>query len=166
MKKVATFCSSFQYSNAILYYSTFHSSEQYIPTLNGTHGSNFFDPDYKMLHVLLRGSTPVQINTASVLFISFNLPAMTEKEFFGDQLVNNLALFLKVPPSMIRITKIVREGGGARRRRSATGLTVEVEIKQPPTNQMSANSTSGEQPPQQLPVGEDKKIGFAHSHCS
>ncbi|XP_053468790.1 PKHD1 like 1, tandem duplicate 1 [Ictalurus furcatus] len=116
--------------------------EQYIPTLNGTHGSNFFDPDYKMLHVLLRGSTPVQITTASVLFISFNLPAMTEEEFFGDQLVNNLALFLKVPPSMIRITKIVREGGGARRRRSATGLTVEVEIKQPPTNQMSANSTS------------------------
>ncbi|KAF4073782.1 hypothetical protein AMELA_G00247290 [Ameiurus melas] len=116
--------------------------EQYIPTLNGTHGSNFFDPDYKMLHVLLRGSTPVQISMASVLFVSFNLPAMTEEEFFGDQLVNNLALFLKVPPSMIRITKIVREGGGARRRRSATGLTVEVEIKQPPTNQMSANSTS------------------------
>ncbi|KAK2836335.1 hypothetical protein Q7C36_014204 [Tachysurus vachellii] len=115
---------------------------QYIPALNGTHGSNFFDPDYKMMHILLRGSTPVQISTSPVLFISFNLPAMTEEEFFGDQLVNNLALFLKVPPSMIRITNIVREGSGAKRRRRATGLTVEVEIKQPPSNQTSANSTS------------------------
>lgn len=70
---------------------------------------------------------------------------MTEDEFFGDQLVNNLAVFLKVPPGMIRITNIVRENSGARRRRRATGLTVEVEIKQPPTNQMSANSTNGEQ---------------------
>ncbi|MCJ8746157.1 hypothetical protein PDJAM_G00138700 [Pangasius djambal] len=115
---------------------------QYVPTLSGTHGSNFFDPDYKMMHVLLRGSTPVQISMSPVLFISFNLPAMTEEEFFGDQLVNNLAVFLKVPPSMIRITNIVREGSGAQRRRRATGLTVEVEIKQPPTNQTSTNSTS------------------------
>lgn len=128
------------------YFSILHSSGQYIPALNGTHGSNFFDPDYKMMHILLRGSTPVQISTSPVLFISFNLPAMTEEEFFGDQLVNNLALFLKVPPSMIRITNIVRESSGAKRRRRATGLTVEVEIKQPPSNQTSANSTSGEQP--------------------
>ncbi|KAG7317211.1 hypothetical protein KOW79_019509 [Hemibagrus wyckioides] len=115
---------------------------QYVPALNGTHGSNFFDPDYKMMHVLLRGSTPVQISTSPLLFISFNLPAMTEEEFFGDQLVRNLALFLKVPSNMIRITNIVREDSVARRRRRATGLTVEVEIKQPPSNQTSANSTS------------------------
>lgn len=126
------------------YFTTVCSSGQYVPTLNGTHGSNFFDPDYKMMHVLLRGSTPVQISTSPVLFISFNLPAMTEDEFFGDQLVNNLAVFLKVPPSMIRITNIVREDSGARRQRRTTGITVEVEIKQPPNNQTSANSTSGE----------------------
>ncbi|XP_053349466.1 PKHD1 like 1, tandem duplicate 1 [Clarias gariepinus] len=115
---------------------------QYVPTLNGTSGSNFFDPDYKMMHVLLRGSTPVQISTSPLLFISFNLPAMTEEQFFGDQLVNNLAVFLKISPGMIRITKILRENSGARRRRSATGLTVQVEIKQPPTNQTGTNSTS------------------------
>ncbi|TSK31508.1 Fibrocystin-L [Bagarius yarrelli] len=114
-------------------------SGQYIPALNGMHGSNFFDPDYKMMHVLLRGSTPVQIRMSPVLFLSFNLPALTEEEFFGDQLVNNLALFLKVPPSMIRITNIVREDSMAR---SSGGLTVEVEIKEPPTNQMSSNGTS------------------------
>ncbi|XP_062842250.1 fibrocystin-L-like [Trichomycterus rosablanca] len=115
---------------------------QYVPTLNSTHGSNFFDPEYKMLHVLLRGSDHVQIRTTPVLFISFNLPAMTVEEFFGDKLVTNLAMFLKVPASMIRITKIVREDSGAKRRKRSAGLTVEVEIKQPPTNQTSNNSTN------------------------
>ncbi|KAI5091821.1 fibrocystin-L precursor, partial [Silurus meridionalis] len=115
---------------------------QYVPTLSGTAGSNFFDPDYKMMHVLLQGSTPVQIITSPLLFISFNLPAMTEEEFFGDQLINNLAIFLKIPAYKIRITNIVRENSGAQRRKRSTGLTVEVEIKEPPTNQTSANSTS------------------------
>lgn len=110
---------------------------------NSTHGSNFFDPDYKMLHILLRGSEPVQIRTSPVLFISFNIPAMTVDEFFGDKLVSNLALFLKVPSTMIRITKIVREDSGSRRRKRFTGLSVQVEIKQPPTNQTSSNSTNG-----------------------
>ncbi|KAI5615922.1 fibrocystin-L precursor [Silurus asotus] len=115
---------------------------QYVPTLSGMAGSNFFDPDYKMMHVLLQGSTPVQIITSPLLFISFNLPAMTEEEFFGDQLINNLAIFLKIPAYKIRITNIVRENSGAQRRKRSTGLTVEVEIKEPPTNQTSANSTS------------------------
>uniref|UniRef100_A0A3P8VH65 PKHD1 like 1, tandem duplicate 2 n=1 Tax=Cynoglossus semilaevis TaxID=244447 RepID=A0A3P8VH65_CYNSE len=97
-------------------------------------GTNFFDADNKMMKVLVRGSTPVEIRTSPVLFLSFELPAMTEEEFFGDNLVQNLAVFLKVPPEMIRITNIVREDGGARRRRRATGLTVEVEIKKPPVD--------------------------------
>ncbi|XP_036421459.1 fibrocystin-L-like [Colossoma macropomum] len=116
---------------------------QYMPSLSSTLGSNFFDPDYKMMHVLLRGSDPVDIRTSPVLFVAFNLPFMTEAEFFGDKLVTNLAAFLKVPPNMIRITNIIREGS-ARRKRS-TGLSVQVEIKQPPVNETSTNSTSEEQ---------------------
>lgn len=93
-----------------------------------------------MMNVLLRGSEPVQIRTSPVLFLAFNLPAMTEAEFFGENLVNNLAAFLKIPPNKIRITKIVREGTNARRRRS-TGLTVEVEIREPPVQNSTSNST-------------------------
>ncbi|XP_043073568.1 PKHD1 like 1, tandem duplicate 1 [Puntigrus tetrazona] len=117
---------------------------QYVPDFNSTHGSNFFDQNYKMMNILLRGSEPVQIRTSPVLFLAFNLPAMTEEEFFGDNLVNNLALFLKIPPNKIRITKIVREGTSARRRRS-TGLTVEVEIREPPIQNSTSNSTVQDQ---------------------
>ncbi|XP_038580507.1 PKHD1 like 1, tandem duplicate 1 [Micropterus salmoides] len=119
-------------------------TDQYVPQLNATVGTNYFDQDYKMLKIVLRGSTPVEIRTSPVLFISFNLPAMTEEEFFGDNLIRNLAAYLKVPPNMIRITKIIREGGGARRRKRSTDLTVEVELKKPPVQQ-TTNSTNNEE---------------------
>ncbi|KAM7384669.1 hypothetical protein PAMA_011836 [Pampus argenteus] len=120
------------------------SPDQYVPELNATVGTNYFDQDYKMLKVVLSGSTPVQIRTSPVLFIAFDLPAMTEDEFFGDNLIRNLAMFLKVPPNMIRITKIIREDGSARRRKRSTGLKVELEIKKPPV-QETTNTTNDEE---------------------
>ncbi|KAM4540003.1 PKHD1 like 1, tandem duplicate 1 [Odontesthes bonariensis] len=116
---------------------------EYIPQMNATLGTNFFDQDYKMLKVLLRGSTPVEIRTSPVLILAFNMPAMSEDEFFGDNLVQNLAIFLKIPSNMIRITKIIREDGGARRRKRSTGVSVEVEIQKPPVQQ-ATNSTNDE----------------------
>uniref|UniRef100_A0A3Q3K5H6 Polycystic kidney and hepatic disease 1 (autosomal recessive)-like 1 n=1 Tax=Monopterus albus TaxID=43700 RepID=A0A3Q3K5H6_MONAL len=117
---------------------------QYVPQLNSTLGTNYFDRDYKMLKVVLAGSQPAEIRTAPVLFISFGLPAMTEEQFFGENLIQNLALFLNIPPNMMRISKIVRADGGAQRRKRSTGLTVEVEIKKPPVLQ-TTNSTNNEQ---------------------
>lgn len=113
---------------------------QYVPQLSDTLGTNFFDQDYKMLKVIVRGSQPVEVRTSPLLVIAFELPAMTEDEFFGNKLVQNLATFLKIPPNMIRITKIIPEDAGARRRKRSTGLKVEVEIKKPPVQQIS-NST-------------------------
>uniref|UniRef100_A0A3B4AFD8 Uncharacterized protein n=1 Tax=Periophthalmus magnuspinnatus TaxID=409849 RepID=A0A3B4AFD8_9GOBI len=120
------------------------TQDEYVPKMNASVGSNFFDQDYKMLKVLLQGSQPVEIRTSPVLVLSFNLPAMTEAEFFGDKLVNNLAIFLKVPSNMIRVTKIVRADGGVRRRKRSSGLSVEVEIKKPPV-QETTNTTSDEE---------------------
>ncbi|XP_071356429.1 PKHD1 like 1, tandem duplicate 1 [Trachinotus anak] len=117
---------------------------QYVPEVNATLGTNYFDQEFKMLKIIVRGSNPVEIRTSPVLVLAFDLPAMTEEEFFGDNLVQNLATFLKVPPNMIRITKIIREDGGARRRKRSTGLKVEVEIKKPPVQQ-TTNSTNDEE---------------------
>uniref|UniRef100_A0A3Q3X6F5 Uncharacterized protein n=1 Tax=Mola mola TaxID=94237 RepID=A0A3Q3X6F5_MOLML len=117
---------------------------QYVPQLNATLGTNYFNQNYKMLKVLVRGSDPVEIRTSPVLFLAFELPAMTEDEFFGDNLVQNLAMFLKVPADMIRVTNIIREDGSSRRRKRSTGLKVEVEIKKPPVQQ-TTNSTNDEE---------------------
>uniref|UniRef100_A0A4W4EJY7 Polycystic kidney and hepatic disease 1 (autosomal recessive)-like 1 n=1 Tax=Electrophorus electricus TaxID=8005 RepID=A0A4W4EJY7_ELEEL len=115
--------------------------DQYMPGYDSPHGSNYFDPDYKILHILVRGSKPVQIRTSPLLIIAFNIPAMTEAEFYGDKLVRNLALFLNIPSNMIRITNIVREGSTVNRQKRATALMVQVQISQPPVNQLSTNST-------------------------
>ncbi|TRY58761.1 hypothetical protein DNTS_034591 [Danionella cerebrum] len=115
---------------------------QYVPGFNSTHGSNFFDQDYKMMVILLSGSESVQIRTSPVLFVAFNLPFMTEDTFFGQNLITNLAAFLKIPAHKIRITKIVREGTSAARRRRATGLTVEMEIREPPVQTLTTTSTN------------------------
>lgn len=115
---------------------------QYVPQLSDMLGTNFFDQDYKMLKVIVRGSQPVEVRTSPLLVIAFELPAMTEDEFFGDNLVQNLAAFLNIPPEMIRITQIIPGDAGARRRKRSTGLKVEVEIKKPPVQQKS-NSTDG-----------------------
>ncbi|XP_035847175.1 fibrocystin-L-like [Sander lucioperca] len=119
-------------------------ADQYVPQLNATVGTNYFDRDYKMMKVVLRGTQPVEIRTSPLLFISFELPAMTEDQFFGESLIQNLAVFLKIPPNMIRITNIIRGDGGARRRKRSTSLKVEVEIKKPPVQQ-TTNSTNNEE---------------------
>ncbi|XP_043994771.1 fibrocystin-L-like isoform X2 [Gambusia affinis] len=117
---------------------------EFVPQMNASMGTNFFDRDYKMLKVLLRGSGPLEIRTAPVLVLAFNMPALTEDQFFGESLVQNLALFLRIPANMIRVSRVVRESGGARRRKRSAGLTVEVEIRKPPVQQ-SANGTAGEE---------------------
>ncbi|KAM4026998.1 fibrocystin-L isoform 2-T2 [Anomaloglossus baeobatrachus] len=116
---------------------------QYMPQLNSTFlGENFFDRDYNMLYILVRGSSPVEIRTSPLIVISFNLPAMTVDQFYGDNLVKNLAIFLKIPASKIRITKIVAESAN-RRKRAAGGISVSVEIADPPVQQInSTNSNS------------------------
>ncbi|XP_038131411.1 PKHD1 like 1, tandem duplicate 1 isoform X2 [Cyprinodon tularosa] len=118
--------------------------DEFVPLMNASMGSNYFDQDYKLLKVLVRGSTPVEIRTSPLIVVAFNMPALTEDEFFGQNLIQNLATFLKVPPSMIRITKIIREDGGVRRRKRSTGLTVEVQIKKPPLQQTGNTSTDEE----------------------
>ncbi|KAM6974364.1 PKHD1 like 1, tandem duplicate 1, partial [Tautogolabrus adspersus] len=117
---------------------------QYVPQLNATMGTNFFDLENQMVQVVLRGSDPAEIRTSPILFLSFDLPTMTEDEFFGDNLVRNLAAFLKIPSNMIRVTNIIREDGSGRRKKRSTGIKVEVEIKKPPVQQRD-NSTNDDE---------------------
>lgn len=116
--------------------------EQFLPRLESTVlGENYFDRTYQMLYLLVKGTTPVEIHTATVIFVSFKLPAITEYDFYSShKLVRNLILFLKIPSDKIRVSKIIR-GENLRRKRS-TGGTIELEIGDPPT-QFLINDTTG-----------------------
>lgn len=94
-----------------------------------------------MLYLLVKGTIPVEIHTTAVIFVSFQLPAVTEDDFYSSHnLVRNLALFLKIPSDKIRVSKIIQ--GKSPRRKRSTGLTVELEIGDPPP-QFRSNDTTG-----------------------
>lgn len=73
-------------------------SANFIPKLSSRNGANYFDRDAQTLHVTLYGGgEAVDIITADVLFVSFQVPAISPDEFFdGGNLVENLASFLGV----------------------------------------------------------------------
>ncbi|XP_033758994.1 fibrocystin-L-like [Pecten maximus] len=116
---------------------------EYIPIANSTDqtGSNFFDRDTNILYVLVKGSSPVKIVTNPSFIVSFQIPALTTKEFYGKTLIHNLALFFDVPPEKIRVVNVVREAG-RRKRDTSEDMTIQVEIGDPPT--AAANATVNE----------------------
>ena len=97
-------------------------------------GTNYFNREKSTLYVLVRNSFPVDIRTTPVVFLCFQFPDMTLDEFYGINLVNNLAIFLGIPPEKIKIARATRESRNRRRRRNLETLNVDVEISNDPRN--------------------------------
>ena len=94
-----------------------------------------------MLYLLVKGTIPVEVHTTAVIFVSFQLPAVTEDDFYSSHnLVRNLALFLKITSDKIRVSKVIR--GESLRRKRSMELTVELEIGDPPPRFVT-NDTAG-----------------------
>ena len=62
--------------------------------VNGENYVKFYE---NTLYWVQCGDGEVEYRTADVLIVSFGLPAMNNEEFYGEQIVNNLAQFLSVP---------------------------------------------------------------------
>lgn len=67
----------------------------------------------------------VDVIIKEVVMVSLSMPPMTIDDFFGENIVNNLAAFLGVPANKIRIVNVIRETS---RKRETGGTTVEIEI--------------------------------------
>lgn len=94
-----------------------------------------------MLYLLVKGTIPVEVHTTAVIFVSFQLPAVTEDDFYSSHnLVRNLALFLKIPSDKIRVSKVIR--GESPRRKRSMERTIELEIGDPPPRFVT-NDTTG-----------------------
>ncbi|KAK2095397.1 Fibrocystin-L [Saguinus oedipus] len=128
--------------NTLLY------KDQILPNLDSTVlGENYFDRTYQLLYLLVKGTIPVEIHTATVIFVSFQLPAVTEDDFYtSHNLVRNLALFLKIPSDKIRISKMIREK--SLRRKRSMGFIIEIEIGNPPIQFLNNGTTARYTSPQ------------------
>lgn len=131
--------------------------EQYIPIQNSSSGENYYDRDLNLQYIMVRGSEPVDIVISPVIVIAFNVPSMTIDEFFGDNLVNNLALFLGVDSSRVRVVNIVREGSSRKKR--STGDMIEVEISEPPMQSIA--TPYGNETDNATAETRSKMIGFS-----
>ncbi|XP_063309061.1 fibrocystin-L-like [Pelobates fuscus] len=116
---------------------------QYLPQLtSNVSGDNFFNETYNMLYTVVKGSTPIQIYTTPLIAVTFKLPAMAIDEFKSDNFLKNLAAFLNISSSKLRVKNIVADGS-RRRKRATGGLTVQVEIADPPPPQRTNISSTG-----------------------
>lgn len=65
------------------------------------------------------------------VIVSLQFPAMSLEEFFGENIIMNIAAFLDIDPKFVRVTDITRESTGDKRKRRAVdenivGATIEV----------------------------------------
>ncbi|CAK8682961.1 unnamed protein product [Clavelina lepadiformis] len=114
---------------------------QYRPAIDSRiHGANFMDVKNDLLYVTLRGGEPIDIKTAPAVILAFGFPAISIDEFFGENLISNLAIYLGVPDDKIRIVDVVEETS-SRKRRSTTGGSVTYTIQF--SDEVSNASVSG-----------------------
>ncbi|KAH3704513.1 hypothetical protein DPMN_079569 [Dreissena polymorpha] len=96
-------------------------------------GTNFFDKDTGIFTFIIKGGVTIDVKTSKSIIISFGIQAMTPEEFFGDNLVENIASFLNIPLTKVRIVSVVSaSASGKRKRRSSEGVEVTIEIADEP----------------------------------
>ena len=113
----------------------------FVPDISSAkNGDNYFDRLYKKLYIIVKGPEPVDIVVSPVIVLTLNVPAASIDEFYGERLVNNLALLLDISPKRIRVVNVVRE---TRKKKRAAEATVEVEITDEPSEELDlyGNST-------------------------
>lgn len=118
-------------------YSSPTTVDEFWPLIGGETGSNFYDLDTKILYLTLTGNDVIEIIHTPVVRVSFEMPEMTTDEFYGKNIVSNLAALLGLDSSKVRVMNVIRES--KRRKRQAT-MIVLIEIGNHPTDNGGALS--------------------------
>ena len=115
---------------------------EFLPSIqNGNSGDNYVDQEERMLYVLVKGPGMIDIKLTPQVIIGFNLPAMSEDEFFNSEtIIANLAAFLQIPDSKIRIMSVVPESS-RRKKRDTSGIYVVLEIGDYPEDDTDDETT-------------------------
>lgn len=119
------------------------TNADYYPSLSSNVlGENYFDRDLHQLFILIRGEAIVEVVTTPVIMTTFGVPAVEVDNFFEENIVQNLANLLNIPPSKIRVVEIISEDSVRRRRRATGEVEVVVEIGDQPSATSSSTEAS------------------------
>ncbi|KAL4228553.1 Fibrocystin-L [Mactra antiquata] len=111
--------------------------DEHQPLIDDAIGTNLFDRNTGYLNLIVGGDQVIDIKTAESVIISFGLPAMSVDDFFGDNLVTNLASFLNIPLNKIKVVNVVSASGNRRRRSTDDSIVVTMEISDEPASNIN-----------------------------
>ncbi|XP_052286416.1 fibrocystin-L-like [Dreissena polymorpha] len=121
------------------------TGNEYEPMIvNGT-GTNFFDKDRGELTFIIQGPQRIDVVSQQTVIVSFSIPALTVEEFyFGANIIENIAAFLNIPLTKVRIVNVVSaSSANGRRKRSSDGIIVEFEIGNEPVTNINDTAPDG-----------------------
>ncbi|KAK3107032.1 hypothetical protein FSP39_005622 [Pinctada imbricata] len=97
----------------------------YKPSVNDARGANYYNRNASVFSFVLKGPNPCTLKMRPTIVVSHQFPPMTLDEFYGQQMIQNLASFLNVPFSKVRFVDIVPDNSASgRRRKRDTGSVV------------------------------------------
>ncbi|XP_048777455.2 fibrocystin-L-like isoform X3 [Ostrea edulis] len=102
-------------------------------------GTNYMDRDWQEMQIIVCGGDEVEIKMSPQIVVGFNVPTMTVDQFFGPNLLNNLATFLGIPSDKIR-TMQVQSGVSRRRRSTGTNTMYYIEVGNPPCTDINCTT--------------------------
>eukprot|EP00117_Sycon_ciliatum_P037364 scpid335/ scgid27970/ Fibrocystin-L; Polycystic kidney and hepatic disease 1-like protein 1 len=97
-------------------------------------GANYFDVRKQFLHLVLKGTSAVDVVTAPVVTLSFNVQVSLDDFFDPQHIVTNIAGALGVDLSTVRLVDVVSESSGGvvvsgrKRRATASRRVVTLEV--------------------------------------
>ncbi|XP_045210443.2 fibrocystin-L-like isoform X2 [Mercenaria mercenaria] len=118
------------------------TGDEFQPQIGNGTGTNYFDKDSGLLTLIIQGLQRIDVRTQASVIVTFGLPDLTLDEFFGDNIVENLATFLNIPLDKVKVVNAVYASSTSRRRKrsSETGIVVELEIADEPTSDINATA--------------------------
>ncbi|CAD5116834.1 DgyrCDS5681 [Dimorphilus gyrociliatus] len=115
------------------YISSTNPKQDFMPSYSDPSGTNYFDSDEMIIYFLMKGNKPVEISLKQVVIMQFGVPPMSVADFYGKNLVQNLANFLGIPKEKIRYVNVISElAASSRKRRSLPNLKVMIQIGDQP----------------------------------
>ncbi|XP_053388767.1 fibrocystin-L-like isoform X2 [Mercenaria mercenaria] len=123
------------------YILTMPKENEFEPHVTNETGTNYFDRNRGEITFTIKGPAQIEVVSQNTMIVSFGLPALSVSEFFGENIVENLAAFLDIPLTKVRIVNIVSASVNGRRKRSESDLNIEIEIGDEPVQVISSNTT-------------------------
>ncbi|XP_053372850.1 fibrocystin-L-like [Mercenaria mercenaria] len=111
---------------------------EFEPRITDTAGTNFFDRNRGEITIIIKGNVRIDVRTQNTIIVSFGIPALTLEDFYGKNIVENLAAFFDIPLTKVRIARTVNEQTGTRRKRFDSNMIMEIEIGDEPVTDINS----------------------------